>query len=223
MRSHDIAEGKVFGRLTVVGPRVIEFRSGRNRGTYPCVCACGKARAVAPHSLISGRTVSCGCHKDELTSARNTTHGMRHTRLYTIWFAMRDRCSNPNHTSYHRYGGRGITVSPEWDGSFVAFHGWASRSGYRDDLTIERIDNDRDYEPGNCTWITLRDQCRNKSTSVFLEAFGERKLISEWMQDPRCAVRARATIYRRLEAGWTTEQAIGIRSSTNPGGKPGTR
>ena len=89
-------------------------------------------------------------------------HGMSGTRLYQIWLDMRQRCNNPNNAFYHRYGGRGITITPEWE-TFQKFHEWAVNSGYDDTLTIDRIDNDGNYDPKNCKWSTQKEQAQNKT------------------------------------------------------------
>ena len=89
-------------------------------------------------------------------------HGMSRSRLYQIWGDMKNRCNNPNNKFYHRYGGRGITYTPEWE-TFIPFYEWAMQSGYSDDLTIDRINNDGDYCPDNCKWSTQKEQSQNKT------------------------------------------------------------
>lgn len=132
------------------------------------------------------------------SSRRGLKHGGYGTRLYLRWAAMLSRCRNPNNPRFGNYGGRGITVCPEWL-DFRAFRDWAHLSGYRDDLTIERKDVNGDYCPENCTWIPGRDQGRNTTTNRFLTAFGETKIFDDWMKDPRCTAGCRGTLYRRLK------------------------
>lgn len=150
--------GQKYGRLTVV-----EFCGIKNRkATWKCVCDCGMVVIATGNNLRSGTTKSCGCLRRETTRARgkaNTTHGNSHdnrTRLYTIWCGMRQRCSNRNRTAYPLYGGKGVLVCDEWN-NFDAFKAWALSHGYADNLSIDRIDHNGNYEPDNCRWITISE------------------------------------------------------------------
>lgn len=150
--------GQKFGRLTVI-ERAPNAPSG---AAWLCQCTCGAHAIVSSNMLRTGRTQSCGCLAHELTKLRNTTHGGSHTRLYHIWSNMRQRCHNSNSPAFNNYGGRGITVCPEWLHNFEAFQAWALSHGYRDDLTIDRIDNDNGYNPDNCRWATYSTQRKNQ-------------------------------------------------------------
>lgn len=147
--------GMKFGKLTVLeeGPQ-----KGRRR-TYLCLCECGNyTRPILGQSLKSGATKGCGC----LMGYNRTTHGLCHTRIYSIWRGMKSRCYTKTNKSYHLYGGRGITVCAEWRGNAKAFYDWAMANGYTDELTIDRINPDGNYEPANCRWATWEEQ--NDST-----------------------------------------------------------
>lgn len=134
-----------------------------------------------------------------------TMHGMRHTRIYSVWCAMKERCSNPNNKSYNRYGARGITVDPEWRDSFEAFHMWAVQNGYAENLTIDRIDNDKGYTPDNCRWVTVKEQNRNYSRNHMITYNGKTQRIADWEEETGIK---RATILWRLKAGKTLEQVF---------------
>jgi hypothetical protein len=132
-------------------------------------------------------------------------YGIR-TRLYRIWRAMHFRCYQRSHEAWERYGGRGITVCDQWHG-YGPFREWALSGGYAADLTIDRIDNDRGYEPSNCRWITLQDQQRNRRDNIKVSAFGETKTAMEWSRDPRCQV-GYIGLLTRLRRGEAPEAAI---------------
>lgn len=130
---------------------------------------------------------------------------MSDTRLYRIWCDMKNRCYNENVNNYHSYGGRGIKVCDEWlDPS--SFFSWAKDSGYTDELTLDRIDIDGDYEPNNCKWITLTEQQWNKTTSFFVEIDGETKCLREWCNEFGSEYK---TVHRRIKyLGWEPKRAL---------------
>lgn len=109
-----------------------------------------------------------------------TTHGMRRSRLYNIWSDMKSRCSNQSRHMYYIYGGKGIRVCNEWEESFLNFYEWSKTSGYKNGLTIDRIDGNKDYSPDNCRWATSLEQVRNRSVTIFIEHNGEIKTLKEW-------------------------------------------
>lgn len=141
-----------YGRLTVEST----FMKKNNHGTKRfarCVCDCGKKVDVCFSYLKTGHTKSCGCMAKELLIKRNVTHGDSRTRLYVIWSSMKQRCNYPKSHNYYLYGGRGISVCKEWM-EYKSFKDWAESSGYNKNMTIDRIDSDKNYCPDNCQWLT---------------------------------------------------------------------
>lgn len=157
--------GRRYGRLVVVG---IEPRRS-NCTRLLCCCDCGSETIVQAGHLTDGNTKSCGCLCKELLAERRTTHGAKVggkvQRLYVTWASMIQRCEDPNCTAWRYYGARGLSVCSEWRNNYVAFRDWALANGYRDDLTIDRIDNFKGYSPGNCRLATTKEQNNNKRNS----------------------------------------------------------
>ena len=147
--------GQQFGYLSVI-ERVGSDKS--KRATWRCRCKCGNDGV----RLRNGTVQSCGCLQIERVIAAVQTHGKRRTRIYRIWCAIKSRCNNPKTINYKYYGGRGIHVCKEWIYDFEAFYDWAMSHGYEDDLSIDRIDNDKGYSPDNCRWVTMKEQIINR-------------------------------------------------------------
>lgn len=175
--------GQRFGRL------VVKCRNG-NKGKHSawlCECDCGNEKTVASHNLKQGTVQSCGCLTKEIASERgrkskigerSRRHGDFGTKLYGVWAGMKRRCYNPNTKYYADYGGRGIRVCDEWL-AYEPFKEWAIASGYSEGMSIERINVNAGYSPGNCKWIPLSEQNVNKRLSIRLEYQGEIYSIKE--------------------------------------------
>lgn len=177
-RTHDLT-GQKFGKLTVIG---IDDR-GERRTYWYCQCDCGNITSARSDSLLSGGIRSCGCLKkeqDRINLTAHHSHKQSGSRLYYIWSGMKSRCYNPHNLSYANYGGRGITVCPEWKDSFSAFYNWALSSGYSESLTIDRIDNSAGYSPDNCHWATAEEQCNNRRSNINIKIGNSIKTLTAW-------------------------------------------
>ena len=198
--------GQRFGRLTAKSP---EGRSSDGKILWACVCECGATATVRSSLLRSGHTKSCGCMQKEKAAefnrATKTTHHAKNTRLYGEWRGMRRRCSASTGEKYENYGKRGITVCAEWANSFEAFRDWALANGYRDDLTLDREDNDGPYCPENCRWVTMEVQNNNRRINHFITYQNQTRTLAQWA---KLAGLHPDTLRGRLERGWDTERAL---------------
>lgn len=160
--------GKQFGYLTVL--RKDENCTRTRNPNWLCYCKCGNTKSISRHALVSGNTTSCGCKHYE---SHNATHGMSKTRMHRIWEKMRGRCRKSYGKDIKVYQARNITVCEEWDKDFMSFYNWSMANGYKENLTIDRIDNDKGYCPENCRWITNAEQQLNKRNTVKVIYNGE--------------------------------------------------
>mgnify|MGYP001558271123 CR=1 FL=1 len=192
---------KTFGRLTVL----CRSENKRRRVYWLCSCSCGNQARVDSFALASGRTQSCGCIWLETVAGHNRTHGRSKDYLYRIWGLMIQRCENPNNPAYDRYGSRGICVCRQWRKSFTAF---VSDVGERPSSshTLDRIDNNGDYEPDNVRWATEKQQANNRRSTVFIKYNGVSKTASEWAEVTGISSK---NIRQRLQKyKWTVKRAL---------------
>lgn len=194
--------GQRFGRWLVT-----EYAGRGNRGEiqYHCRCDCGTERVLRRSSLTSGNSKSCGCLSREVAAKRGTTHGDTGCRLYRIWAGIIQRCCNDRERyEWEKYGGRGITVCDEWR-KYELFRDWAMVNGYRDDLSIDRINTNGNYCPDNCRWATNYEQSNNKRTSKIIVFDGGAGTVREFADKYGLAY---SCLYARLHNGWSTEKAL---------------
>ena len=187
--------GKTFGRL-----KVISYKSGY----WKCSCSCGNITHVKTSSLVSGRTQSCGCLQKERAIAACTKHGGTNTRLYSIWRNMKCRCSCPTASKYEIYGGKGISVCPDWK-RFEGFRDWALLHGYSDDLSIDRINSNGNYCPENCRWVSYKVQANNTSQNHIISFCGKSMDISEWAEYLGFSYKV---LSERIRRGWSIKRAF---------------
>lgn len=205
MKIIDIS-GNRYGRLVVIGrgPNI------GNEASWSVSCDCGKQKVIRGTSLRSiNGTKSCGCLMPERVRQSNFNRGrhlMSKTRMYRIWIGMRSRCEVSSHSSFHNYGGRGIRVCRRWH-SFDSFFK-DMKDGYSDSLQIDRIDNNGNYEPGNCRWATTKEQASNKRTTRLITANGTTKPLTDWASD--LGLSTNALKERIDDSGWIPELAVTI-------------
>lgn len=173
--------GQRFGMVTVTG---FAGRDRNGKPVFDCVCDCGKTCQIRGSSLIEGDTKSCGCYRAIKSREIHVTHGdcgklSQYNHLYLIWKHMLNRCYSPDGDGYNLYGGRGVTVCDEWH-DWGHFKEWAIRSGWKEGLSIDRIDVNGNYFPDNCRWTDMRGQSNNKRNNLLLSYMGATKTVAEW-------------------------------------------
>ena len=174
--------GKRYGKLVAIKLDHIERTKTGTVHYWLYRCDCGNEKVIRKGEVSQGGSQSCGCYLKESAGNRNRTHGGTNTRLYHTYKDMKRRCYNPKFKAYKDYGGRGITICQEWLSDFLNFKKWSLESGYKDNLTIERIDFNGNYEPGNCKWIPLKEQTYNTRKNIFIYVNNEKHCIKEWAE-----------------------------------------
>lgn len=205
IKMYEDLTGQKFGMLTVLNRTGdIEHTDGRRYVAYECICECGRKKITKAYSLIYGRCSSCGHHtskKKENAIKSNKTL----KRLYVIFNGMKQRCYNKNNQNYDDYGGRGISVCQEWLDNFWKFKEWAVNNGYEENLTLDRINVNGNYEPSNCRWITNSEQQNNKMNTVYIDFYGRNITLKELSEQTGIK---RNTLYSRYSKGITNENIL---------------
>lgn len=198
--------GKKFGKLLIIS--IIP-----NKHLYKtkaiCKCDCGKQHITYLNSLTSGATKSCGCINKKGT---HWTHGKTHHRLYGIYNNMKNRCYNEKTLYYHRYGGRGIKICQDWLDNFYTFYKWAIDNGYKENLTIDRINNNSDYCPDNCRWVSRKEQSNNTSKNHIIEINNILYTIKEASEKFNIPY---GLLQQRIYHGWNPKDAISPNKKIN--------
>ena len=203
--------GKKFGKLTVLkeDKRVPRYNANGtlkgHRIFYLCKCDCGNIVSVNRDGLLRGSTKSCGCYAKEKAKIANTKHNLTHHRLYNIFHHVRARCLKPNCKTYPQYGGRGIKICEEWKNDFMNFYSWAMSNGYKDNLTLDRIDVNGNYDPNNCRWADMKTQTNNKTNNFLITIFNRTQTLTEWCEEKGLSYEK---ISARISQGWSIEDAF---------------
>lgn len=190
--------GKKFNMLTVIGI------ASMKPVYWECKCDCGGFTKVRTSNLKRGMVKSCGC----LSHVGNPKHKLHGTHLYRIYYGIRRRCYNKHEEAYKNYGGRGIVMCDEWKNSVEKFYEWAIASGYKEGLSIDRIDNNGNYSPENCRWVDKKLQANNRRTNVVYSMNGKTMNLSQWCNEYNMKY---FTVRARLNKGWTFEDAISFK------------
>jgi len=190
--------GKTFGRLLVVAEA---GRAKSGHALWLCQCDCGGKTITSGKDLRRSRVKSCGCLRKELFI---TTHGMSYSPTHISWTAMKRRCNNPHSKDYKNWGGRGIKVCARWANSFENF--LADMGEKPEGLTLERKNNDRNYEPENCKWATRKEQGRNSRNNHMVEYQGKIQCIAAWAEEKGVAAKTLQTRIQQLH--WPVESAL---------------
>lgn len=193
--------GQKFGRLTVIE----RDTSRTGRAYWICKCSCGTVKSICGKNLRNGTATSCGCYNREVWTTKK--HGLSHTKVYYTWQGMRGRCFDMKDKRYKNYGGRGITVCDEWRNDFQTFYDYVSKLEHfgEEGYTLDRINNDGNYEPGNVRWATIEEQANNKTDNHYVEVNGEQMTLAQIMRITGAAL---GTIQDRIRRGWTSEYLL---------------
>lgn len=197
--------GLRFGHLIVIREN---GRSSQSNVKWLCKCDCGNEVSVNSSYLITKHTSSCGCFKKECSTNRFTTHGQTGTHLYKIWASMIQRCHDRKSKSFKSYGEKGVSVCNEWR-EFEGFYSWAINNGYKETLSIDRIDCEGNYSPNNCQWIPLSLNREKHRDSIMLNYQGEERPLKTWCDKLNLPTQTVRRYYRK-NGKELTEQGISI-------------
>lgn len=195
--------GLKFGRWTVTGYFGFRLHSGKKFRLWSCTCECGNKAVHQGNNLNSGGTKSCGCLHRELCSNRSKSHGMSGHKLYKTWAQMIQRCTNPNDTNWPRYGGRGIAVCERWKTFELFFADIGSK--WKPGLSLEREDNNGNYDPTNVRFASAYEQQNNTSKNRRITYGNKTQTIAQWAREVGLQMKV---LWARVNAGWPTERAL---------------
>lgn len=200
-------KGEIVGRLKAIGePFYTSLESAIKQWLVVCECICGNITVNRVHDIRRGKSLSCGCLRREITSARASTHKLKKHPLYQVWKGIKQRCCNRNSERFNDYGGRGISLCDEWTNNPQAFIEWSLANGYKQGLQIDRIDNDRGYSPDNCRFVTAQINCNNTRRNRMITFNGKTMSVTAWAREIGMPPQ---TLFSRLDRSkWTIEKAL---------------
>ena len=183
-----------YGKLTIL--RVV--KKDNKHKFVECLCDCGNKKIINYSNIKRGLVKSCGCMV-------KTKQGLSNTRIGKCYHGIEQRCYNPKDMNYKNYGGRGIKMCDEWKTNFMSFYNWAIKNGYKDNLTIDRIDNDKGYCPENCRWVDMQTQQNHRRNNRNLTFNGKTLTITQWAKKYNMSYR---NLFYRLKNGYSLEKAL---------------
>ncbi len=192
--------GQKINRLTITN--VIKSKIT----LFETICECGNNYQCNAHHVMVNHTKSCGCLLREVTAKRCKTHGLVKHPIYRMFNDIKARCSCIKSTSYKNYGARGISICKEWENDFMLFYNWCLNNGWRKDLQIDRKNNDGNYEPDNCRFITRKENCNNRRNNKYIKYNGEILTVSQWSD--KTGITAPSIYCRLNKSKWSIEKAL---------------
>lgn len=198
--------GEKYGKLTIIEINHIKKPTYYSTEAV-CLCDCGNITTVELGNLRTGKTTSCGCWKATCYKhgILHKKHGLSDHPLHNIWTKIKTRCYNPHDTAYKYYGERGISMCDTWKDDFYEFYTWAVNNGYKQGLSIDRIDNNQGYSPENCRWATKKTQANNRRSNRIIYVCGKKYTLQELADKYKIK---RATLSKRIEMGWSLNKAL---------------
>ena len=190
--------GNKYNMLTVVG---LSHKTDKGKAYWKCLCDCGNETIVSGGNLRDGSVKSCGC----LKYLPKDTHHLSNTKLYGVYRGMKTRCYTPSAFGYKYYGAKGIKICDEWNNSFESFYKWAMENGYEEGLTIDRLDNSKDYQPDNCRWTTREEQSNNRDFCVMITYKGKTQNLMCWCKE--LGLNYKRVHSRMFRLGWDFEKS----------------
>lgn len=203
MKDTEMKVGDKINDLTMIEPSYTYGKKSRRYAKFQCDC--GNIKTIRVYNVTSESTKSCGCKKHINMTPRNIKHGLCYSRLYNIWRKMIYRCKSKSYHEYEYYGGRGIKVCEEWENNFLTFYNWAINNGYKDNLSIDRINTNGNYTPDNCKWSTSEEQGNNKRNNINITINDKTQTLAQWCKELNLKY---TTVLMRIKRGWSYEEAL---------------